>query len=179
LKGALRTLLFDRLLVDDNEPKDPLELRNNLVELEFQLFRMQENIKEISKKNQVIGIDQTKEDKWVIVSAEDDGHRCKIMVNDCETAYNGNWDFSIQAVYADSDKIHIGDIKGPANKGYGSICMNYLKDIAREQNIPYITGDIAKRDWDHVDRLIHFYEKHDFDVDIDHKDKSGDIIWSD
>jgi len=176
---SLLTLFYDRLVENETEEKSPNELQKDLVDLEFQLFRMQENIKEISKKSQVIGIDQTKEDKWVIVSAEDDGTQCKIMINDCETAYKGEWDFSIHAIYSDEDKIHIGDIKGPANKGYGSICMNYLKDIAKEQNIPYITGDIAKRDWDHVDRLIYFYEKHDFDVEIDYKEKSGEIVWND
>ncbi len=174
----MRPLLFDRLQEDEYKRKDPLEVRKDLVELEFQLFRMQENIKEISKKNQIIGIDQTKDDKWVIVSAEDNGNQCKIMINDCENPYRGKWDFSIHAVYTDEDNIHIDDIRGPANKGYGSICMNYLKEIAREQNIPYITGDIAKRDWDHVDRLVHFYEKHDFSVDIDHKERSGEIVWS-
>ncbi len=170
-------MLFNRLQEKDSPVKDPLELRKNLVELEFQLFRMQENIKEISKKNQVIGIDQTKDDKWVIVSAEDNGNQCKIMVNNCEEPYKGTWDFSIHAIYTNEDSIHIGDIKGPANQGYGSICMNYLKEFAREQNIPYITGDIAERDWDHVDRLVHFYEKHDFQVDINHKERSGEIVW--
>jgi len=170
-------MFYNRLLVDENDSKDPKELKQDLAELEFQLFRMQENIKEISKAKQVIGIDQTKDEKWVIVSAEDDGNQCKIMVNDCETPYNGQWDFALQAVYKDEDNIHIGDIKGPANKGYGSICINYLKDLARDQNIPYITGDIAERDWDHVDRLIYFYEKHDFRVELDNCDRSGEIIW--
>ncbi|MEH7664736.1 hypothetical protein V7193_18105, partial [Bacillus velezensis] len=68
---------------------------------------------------------------------------------------------------------------GPPNHGYGSICMKFLKHIAREQNIPKVTGDIAKRDWDHVDRLVHFYEKHHFDVWIDNDTQSGGIKWVD
>ncbi|MEC1826458.1 hypothetical protein P9E84_21845, partial [Bacillus paralicheniformis] len=55
----------------------------------------------------------------------------------------------------------------------------YLKEKAREHNIPVITGDIAERDWDHVDRLIHFYEKHHFEVTIDPGLKSGEIQWQD
>ncbi|MFT4413036.1 hypothetical protein ACLM5H_04155 [Fredinandcohnia humi] len=159
--------------------KSPSEVKQDLEDLQFQMFRMQENLKEISKKHQVIGIDQSKEDRWVIVSAIDDGNLCQIMVNDCDTAYRGNWDFSLQAQYKDDNAIHIGDIKGPVNQGYGSICISHLKDIAREQNIPVITGDIAKRDWDHVDRLVYFYEKHNFDVELDPKTKSGEIIWKD
>lgn len=55
--------------------------------------------------------------------------------------------------------------------------MNYLKEVAKEQNIRYITGDIAKRDWDHIDTLVHFYKKHDFHIDIDKETKSGEIVW--
>jgi hypothetical protein len=173
-------MYFQSLLMKEDLNKSPSEVKQDLEDLQFQLFRMQDNIKEISKKHQIIGIDQSKEEKWVIVSAFDDGNRCQIMVNDCDTAYRGNWDFSLQAQYKDEDNaIHIGDIKGPANQGYGSICMNHLKEIAREQNIPVITGDIAKRDWDHVDRLVYFYEKHDFEVEIDPTTKSGEIIWKD
>jgi hypothetical protein len=162
--------------LEREELKEPEELQQDIDELEFQLFRMQENMKRIAKRWQVIGIEQTKEEKWVIVYILDDGSQCKIMLNDCETAYDGIWDFSIQATYADDHTIHIGDIKGEENKGYGSICMKYLKNHAVDQNVQYITGDIAKRDWDHLDRLIHFYEKHNFDVRVKHEDCGGSIV---
>ncbi|MCA1032422.1 GNAT family N-acetyltransferase [Bacillus timonensis] len=159
---------------------DPEELKEEIEDLEFQMFRMQENLKEIAKKWNVIGIEQTNDDRWVIVYTLDDGKRCTIMISDCETPFQGTWDFSLHATYQKKDDtIHIGDIKGPANKGYGTICMNYLKHIAREQNIPAITGDIAERDWDHVDRLIHFYEKHDFEVEVDFNNQCGEIVWKD
>lgn len=161
----------------EEEKKDPEELEQNLEELEFQVFRMQENVKEIAKKSQIVGIEQTKEEKWVIVSIVDDGHACKIMLNDCESSYRGNWDFSIQAKYEGGSTIHIGDIKGEENKGYGSICMSYLKEHAKDQNVQFIKGDLAKRDWDHLDRLIHFYEKHDFDVEVDHENRCGSIVY--
>ncbi|KZZ83610.1 MULTISPECIES: hypothetical protein [Bacillaceae] len=170
------------MLLADTRPeeeKDAEEILEEKEELEMQLFRMQANIKDIAKngRGEVLGIDQTSEDKWVIVHAIDDGNACKIMINDCETAYKGMWDFSIQATYKTDDTIKIGDIKGPSNKGYGSICMNYLKQKARQNNIPYIVGDIAERDWDHVDRLVHFYKKHQFNVDLDSENKCGEILW--
>lgn len=161
------------------ETKDPITIKEEFEELEFQVFRMQENLKEIAKKHEVIGIEQTKENEWVIISAVDNGETCKVMVNDCASAYQDIWDFTIHAYYKNNHTIHIGDIKGPANKGYGSICMDYLKDIAKDQNIQYITGDLAKRDWDHVERLIYFYEKHDFQVSVDHDQQSGEITWCD
>ncbi|KHF40431.1 hypothetical protein [Halalkalibacter okhensis] len=160
----------------EEEKRNPEELEQDLENLEFQMFRMQANVKEIAKKRQILGIEQTKEEKWVIVSIVDDGHACKIMLNDCESAFRGSWDFSIQAKYEDQSTIHIGDIKGEENRGYGSICMDYLKEHAQDQNVQYIKGDLAERDWDHLDRLIHFYEKHDFDIDVDHENQSGSIV---
>lgn len=165
------------VLVENNCTDDPEELKEELEDLEFQVFRMQDNLKEIAKRSKVLGIDQTKENKWVIVYTPDDGNSCKIMLNDCETSYKGHWDFSIQATFSDQNSIHIGDIKGPTNKGYGSICIDYLKELALVQNIPVIKGDIAERDWNHLDRLVHFYKKHDFEVMIDYEEKIGGIVW--
>lgn len=156
---------------------NPAELIEELESLEIQVFRLQDNLKEIAKKSKILGVDQTKDDELVIVYTPEDNQSCKIMLCDCHSSYNGQWDFSIQATYKDEKTIHIGDIKGPANKGYGSICMDYLKEIAIDQNIPQITGDIAKRDWDHVDRLVHFYKKNDFFVAINYEDCSGEIKW--
>lgn len=147
-----------------------------LEELQFQIYRMQENMKEISKKSSVLGIDQSKDDDWIIVHSIDDGQTLKIMLNDCKSAYRGSCHFSLIASIQE-DSIHIGDIKGPHNEGYGTICMKFLKEKARDLNIPEITGDIAPRDWDHLDRLVHFYEKHHFQIDIDHSAKSGAIKW--
>ncbi len=159
--------------------KDVKTLEQELQQLQFQMYRMQENMKDISKKAKIIGIDQAKEDEWMIVSAIESADTCKIMLSDCEKAFRGQSDFSLIAEYPEEGKIHIADIKGPPDNGYGSICMKHLKEIAREQNIPVITGDLVKRDWNHVDRLIHFYEKHQFDVQINWKEQSGEIYWVD
>lgn len=163
--------------INEKENKNKVELEEELEDLEFQMFRMQDNLKKIAKKWQVIGVEQAKDSNWVIIYTSDDGDTCKIMLNECASSFKGMWDFSIQAQYSCENKIHIGDIKGPENKGYGSICINYLKQLAKDYNIEYITGDIAKRDWGHKDRLIHFYKKHNFKVKVDNQSKSGEIEW--
>ncbi len=165
---------YQSVLLEREELKEAKELKQELNELEFQMYRMQENIKEIAKRYQVLGIEQTKENSWVVVFSIDDGYKCKIMLSDCETAFQGISDFQIQAKYIEN-VIHIGDIQGPENKGHGSVCMKYLKEVARDKNIQYITGNIAERDWDHLDRLIHFYKKHNFTIKLDKEDKSGEI----
>jgi hypothetical protein len=154
------------------------ENKRDLEEMEMQVLRMQNDMKRIAKKWDVVGIDQTKEENLVIVYKSEEKERCNIMLNDCDSTFRGVWDFSLQALYPDEDRIHIGDIKGPENKGYGSICIEHLKEIAIDKNIPYITGEISERDWDHLERLMHFYEKHNFKVEVDYNSKSGNIIWN-
>ena len=67
------------------------------------------------------------------------------------------------------------------NQGLGSILLNALIDIANKRNINRITGEIARVDIDHIERLVHFYKKHNFEVRMcsDHTDKQiiGDLVW--
>ncbi|MCD8509046.1 MAG: hypothetical protein LRY73_03615 [Bacillus sp. (in: Bacteria)] len=164
--------------IDSKDNMDKEEVIEELEDLEMQVYRMRENMKEIAKESQILGIDQTKEDKWVIVYAKDDGNVCRVMLHDCETPYRGHWDFSIHAQYADDYVIHIEDIRGDENRGFGSICMKFLKEHAMEQNVQYITGKLVERDWGHIDRLKHFYKKHNFQVEVEDDEKYGEIFWS-
>ncbi|GIO27193.1 hypothetical protein [Ornithinibacillus bavariensis] len=159
------------------EEKNKEELQQELDSIETQLFRMQSNIKEIAKKSEVISIDQTPDEEWVVVYADKGKNAWQIMLHSCMRTYRGTWDSALQAEMKDDSTIHIAAIKGEENKGYGSVLMKHLKEIAQEENVQYITGDLVKRDYGHVDRLQHFYQKHDFDVTIDHDEKCGEIIW--
>lgn len=161
------------------QEKNKEEIKKELDILEIQLFRMQNNIKEIAKKSEVISIDQTRKDEWVVVYADREENTWQIMLNSCKEAYRGNWHSALQAELIDDSTIHIAAIKGQENKGYGSVLMNHLKEIARGENVQYITGDLVERDFDHVDRLKHFYKKHNFDVKVDHEEKCGEILWND
>ncbi|RYG74267.1 N-acetyltransferase [Lentibacillus lipolyticus] len=163
--------------LEDTRSRD--DIKHELDTLEIQLFRMQENIQKIARNAEVIGIDQTNHNEWVVIYAYRDENMCQLMLHNCSKPYKGDWQTAIQAEYKDNQSLHISDIKGMQNKGYGSVLMNHLKEEARKDNIPCITGDIAKRDFDHVERLKHFYSKHYFDVTIDHQTQSGEIVWND
>ena len=67
------------------------------------------------------------------------------------------------------------------NQGFGSILLTTLIDIANKRNINRITGEIARVDIDHIERLVRFYKKHNFEVTMccDHTDKQiiGDLVW--
>ncbi|MFD1038274.1 hypothetical protein ACFQ3N_07600 [Virgibacillus byunsanensis] len=171
---AIQTMFSEK---EATKNKD--ELREELDTLEIQLFRMQENIKKIAKKAEVVSIDQTNDDEWVVVYADKGSETFQLMLHDCGKPYRGNWDSAIEAKYKKDHCLHIADIKGEENKGYGSILMKHLKELAREENLQYITGDLVERDFGHVNRLKHFYSKHNFDVKIDHEEQSGEIVWND
>lgn len=68
-----------------------------------------------------------------------------------------------------------------SNHGYGSILLSTLIEIAKKRNINSITGWISSVDSDHIDRLVHFYKKHNFEVILDANSsgslKIGDLIW--
>ncbi|WP_200416536.1 hypothetical protein [Virgibacillus salexigens] len=155
------------------------ELKEELDSIEFQLFRMQENVKEIAKKFEIISIDRTKEENWAVIYVDKKSTTFQIMLHECTKPFRGNWDSAIEVEYKNERTIHICDIKGEENKGFGSVLINQLKEIAREENKQFITGDIVQRDFDHVHRLKHFYCKHYFNVNIDHNQQSGEIIWTD
>ncbi|PYZ95118.1 hypothetical protein CR194_06280 [Salipaludibacillus keqinensis] len=165
-------------LLDPKQENNKEKIIEDYEELEFQIFRMQENMKEIAKKWNVLGIDQTRKENWIIIYASDDGNVCKIMAHDCNRPFLGKWDFSIHAHYKDDYHVQIDDIRGEENRGYGSVCMKFLKEYTMEQNVHTISGNISDRDWDHVDRLVHFYKKHRFHIDIEPTDKSGKIYWT-
>lgn len=108
------------------------------------------------------------------------------MLNKLEK-FRTDWNFGIlSSVYSDfqykSEKqfkyVHIGDIQGyEKNNGYGSLLMKYLQKEVVKQNFAHIQGEIVPRDWDHIDRLEHFYEKHGFTVKLNYDIENGEINW--
>ncbi|GED61426.1 GNAT family N-acetyltransferase [Brevibacillus formosus] len=76
--------------------------------------------------------------------------------------------------------LRIADIRiegDQVNKGYGTILMNAIMQLGNELNVQCITGWISQVDWDHIERLTHFYKKFGFSCEINHEIKHGTIIW--
>ncbi|WP_243292793.1 GNAT family N-acetyltransferase [Bacillus sp. FJAT-47783] len=85
---------------------------------------------------------------------------------------------------ADFNMISLADIEIAeplSNHGYGSILLSNLIQIAKARNINNISGWISNVDSDHLDRLVHFYKKHDFKVSLEGKridsHKIGELVW--
>ncbi len=77
--------------------------------------------------------------------------------------------------FSDEKRIKIVDIqnnKANRNQGYGTIVMNVLFEIGEILGVKKYTGWLSTEDLDdaddpeHKDRLIHFYSKFGFDVNI-------------
>lgn len=145
---------------------------------DIQMLRMQQQVREIAKeeKKEVIGIELIDDEEWVIVSKTQTNDTFQVMINQCSHPYQGTWDFVLEAEYQENHTLFIDDIKGEPCRGFGTICMNYLKEIAWKENCG-IEGNIAKRDWGHVERLAHFYKKHSFKISLDVEQQNGRIQW--
>ena len=81
------------------------------------------------------------------------------------------------ATLKEESHVFIEDIQPSKsiNLGHGSIAMKYFLEKCRKEKIQIITGRISDVDFDHIDRLKHFYEKHNFVVKINIADKWGSI----
>lgn len=61
--------------------------------------------------------------------------------------------------------ITISDIEcQKSNRGYGSIMMKELVKYARQNEFKQINGWLSKVDYDHKERLYHFYQKFGFEI---------------
>lgn len=50
------------------------------------------------------------------------------------------------------------------NKGYGSLMMQKLIEFACQNNFLYIDGWLSRVNYDHKERLLHFYQKFRFEI---------------
>lgn len=80
--------------------------------------------------------------------------------------------------YGKESRIKIVDIqveKDDRNQGYGSVAMNILFEIGELLGVTKYTGFLSDNDiydiedLEHKDRLVRFYTKFDFVVDIDNR----------
>jgi GNAT superfamily N-acetyltransferase len=91
----------------------------------------------------------------------------------------------IKAFFNDNfTKINLADIdikEHMFNKGYGSILLSNLVNIAKKRDVSIISGWISRVDINHIERLLHFYQKHGFEIILkETADKTyniGDLVW--
>lgn len=80
-------------------------------------------------------------------------------------------------------EIELADIdikEDIANEGYGSILLSALIEIAKNKKTHSISGWISRVDENHIDRLVHFYKKHNFKVILQNEMESkkiGNLLW--
>lgn len=68
-------------------------------------------------------------------------------------------------IHKESKSIKICDIHSEKkNKGYGSLMMQKLIEFAKQKDFIYIDGWLSRVDYDHKERLLHFYQKFEFEI---------------
>lgn len=67
------------------------------------------------------------------------------------------------------------------NHGYGSILLSNLIQIATNRDSNTISGWLSRVDSEHLDRLVYFYKKHNFEVILNNQTvkghEVGNIVW--
>ena len=68
-------------------------------------------------------------------------------------------------IHKESKSIKICDILSEKeNSGYGSLMMQKLIEFANQNDFMYIDGWLSRYDYDHKERLLHFYQKFGFNI---------------
>lgn len=84
------------------------------------------------------------------------------IIATCNDKFAGRIDCRI---WEDEKRISIGDIQCKKNnKGYGSLMMEKLIEYAKQHGFTSIDGWLSKVDFNHAERLYHFYHKFDFEI---------------
>jgi GNAT superfamily N-acetyltransferase len=182
----LKNLICKKELEELNSIKGENERfrsQNNQLRLEIEEYeKIIEEIIEITKNNNVQILSVEYIEKFggrVIVYKEKDSYDIYV-----KSAYSSSFikflphDIKINVRYnEDKHSLFIEDIQTGSytNKGLGSAAMEALIKYARENKITYISGSISPTDWDHIERLEHFYKKHGFDVKLNEQSESGSI----
>jgi GNAT superfamily N-acetyltransferase len=91
----------------------------------------------------------------------------------------------LSANYTSEETIELGDIEvfgENEGRGYGSILLDSLINLAKDNSIKIISGWISYADKNHFDKLDYFYKKHGFNViwgsDSNIANKAADVIWT-
>ena len=72
-------------------------------------------------------------------------------------------------------KVILADIiinKHNVNRGVGTKLITEFERICNQKGIKEITGNLAYTDLDHKERLIHFYQKHNYEIIYENEDHS-------
>lgn len=140
----------------------------------------------IDVANQIIQ-DNNKKLLGIKINSKENALVVAYLERDFKDEYNiiVRYAFSSYPVYRlefkyDKENLKFGIIDNKAYReelGYGTIGVEQLIRIAKKHNIRAIQGEITHTDWDHVDKLEHFYKKFGFEVCLDNERKHGFITW--
>lgn len=182
------SFLFKKRIAKFNEIKNELyseirkeKIKNRILEKEKEdLDRRNERIKyllnsRISKRSRPF-IDRTKKGIDVLVAVND--KEIEIEIFDLDTKFyaeNRSIVLWANSLFLDDKVLFIKDIQGGNGLGHGELALNYLFNIAKKKGFSKIEGRVSSVDFDHVERLKHFYKKMGFEGNFENL-KNKDLL---
>jgi GNAT superfamily N-acetyltransferase len=178
--------LFDQFLKKKIR-KTPLQKKGD-IEHETNM-----QMKLISEENRILKIINLKEEKIILYRTlfelpEDDEEtiwlRLKIITR--KGLLHPEPRLYANVTYNPIKVIELADIdiiENMSARGYGSILLKALLEIAHDKGVERINGWISSVDIEHLERLKHFYIKHGFHIKIDDdyknnkSNKIGELYW--
>jgi N-acetylglutamate synthase-like GNAT family acetyltransferase len=142
-------------------------LRDENMRLEYLI----KGVNDIAKDNNLIGIRKTKKEEYAIL------YRHKMQRYEFDVCIDipfGDKTRNVLNLLAtlDNEKktIEIDDIQiaeEDTHKGYGTLALSYFIEKSKKDGIKKIYGTISSKDYiDHGERLVAFYEKFEFNINI-------------
>ena len=147
---------------------------NSTLKLEVDiLLSLIEKVNQLIKNGyKVLGVEKAEKGGWIIIFSYLD----YIYIGQWHGNFNNQVLSLAYSLNPEKKRIVIDDIQTTEfNKGYGSIAMKYLFDLAKKQNVEIISGWISSEDWDHINRLKRFYEKNGFILTLNYETMRGSI----
>lgn len=167
---AQKAELYDtikKLNIEKKELADKVQFEQNRFERIKFLLNNRVN------KNSKCLIEKTKKGLNVLTAINENEYEIEIFNLD-NTEHNLNRALVLWAESREKEYF-IQNIQGGNGKGHGEIAMNHLIEIAKRESKEQISGIISSVDFDHKCRLIAFYEKMGFKVNIS-SDQGGTLI---
>ncbi|WP_456276192.1 hypothetical protein [Bacillus sp. AK128] len=143
---------------------DDIESQND--QLEKKIDTLQYNVNKLIELNyRIFSLEKDKLGEPIIIYTDADQTSRNVYIKDCQTKWYEEYDFAAFATYNEADNnLRIDGIKGDAiNQGYGSICINYLQEIAHNLRVKKVVVSINEPESE--ERVEHFLTKHGFTLD--------------
>lgn len=115
-----------------------------------------------------IKVDQTSKGVNVLVVVNPEEFEAQVFDLDSRE-YNQPRVLVLWATRTIDHSVFIDDIQGGSSRGHGTLAMERLLSSATQWGSTRVFGRLSPVDFNHIDRLVAFYKKFEFDIDLENR----------